>query len=139
MPQSRRNQGFTLIEILLVLAIIGIISAIAIPTYLNQRRRARVIGDAMANAQVIRMQMETRKADNGIYGPAAGSYTWNVGAAPSDPNFLPGFTPRGNSDMNYQVVIGANGLTYTLTCTDPTLGATAYQTNQNGEELVRLQ
>lgn len=139
MSGSRSNRGFSLVEILLVLAIIGIISAIAIPSYLGQRRRARVIGDAIANCQVIRMQLETRKADNGTYGPAAGNYTWINGVA-SDATFLPSFTPAGNSKMNFDITIGNTGLTYVLTCTDPSIsgGVTAFQTNQNGEELARL-
>jgi hypothetical protein len=84
------------------------------------------------------MQLETRKADNGVYGPAAGNFTWINGVA-SDPTFLPGFTPAGNSRMNFDVTIGADGLTYILTIADPSLGgATAFQTNQNGEELARL-
>ena len=51
MNRTRRVNGFSLIELLLVLAILGIISGIAIPSYMGQRRRARIIGDAQANAQ----------------------------------------------------------------------------------------
>ena len=139
MFRNRKNEGFSLIEVLLVLAIIGIISGIAIPMYLGQRRRARVIGDAIANAQTMRMLLETRKADNGVYGAVGSAYTWVSGSA-SDTTFLPSFNPGGNSQMNYAVVIGSAGLVYTLTCTDPSIsgGVTAYQTNQNGDELARL-
>jgi len=93
----------------------------------------------MANAQVLRMQLESRKAENGLYGTVGTSYTW-INGTPSDATFLPSFTPKGNSKMNYDVAIGATGLTYVLTVSDPTIGTgvTVYQTDETGKELARL-
>ena len=135
-----KNRGFSLMELLLVLAIIGIVSAVAIPSYLGQRQRARVIGDAIANAKSLQLALETRKAENGIYG-ATGSYEWAPdGSKTSGPTLLPSFQPQGASKMNYALRIDASGLTYTLTISDPSIngGAVAFQTNQAGEELKRL-
>lgn len=138
--RSSSHKGFSLVEMLLVLAIIGIISGIAIPSYLGQRRRARVVGDAMANARVISMLLESRKADNGVYG-AVDVYTWTNGTPDAKASgLLPNFTPNGNSLMNYNLVIATSGLAYTLTVVDPSYSGspTVYQTNQNGAELARL-
>ncbi len=138
MPNRARQRGFSLIEALLVLAIIGIISGMAIPAYLGQRRRARVVGDAMANAKVMAMMLESQKADTGIYG-ALGTYNWtSTGAVLS---VLPAFSPSGNTKMSYSLNIVTSGLAYTITAVDPSLPGSpiAYQTDQTGAQLARLQ
>lgn len=139
MFQRNRTRGFSLVEILLVLAIIGILSSIAIPSYLGQRRRARVIGDAIANAKILQMALESRKAENGTYG-TAGTYTWTAAGARPASDLAPSFIPAGNSKMNFEVLVGSTGITYTLTVKDTTLGGVnAYITNQAGTETYRLQ
>lgn len=143
MRQRSKVMGFSLVEILLVLAILGIISGIAIPSFLGQRRRARIIGDAQSNAQVLRMQLESRKADTGVYGAPAATCTWTAsGGIPSGSNNLaPTFLPKGNSKMNYTLTMGSTGLAYTLTVNDPSMAGSpiAFQTNQNGEVLKKME
>jgi len=135
---SSKQLGFSLIEILLVLAIIGIISAIAIPSFLSQRRRARIIGDANANAQVLRMALEARKAETGIYAASGLSLAWTAsGALPSSAvNPVPGFVVKGASKMNFKIVVANAGLSYLLNVTDPNMGnAVVIQTDQAGRQL----
>ena len=116
--KTRSNQGFTLVELLLVLAIIGIISGIAIPTFLGQRKRARVIGDAKANAAALAMQMESRKAEAGVYGTNGTTVTWTSGFV-SASTFLPNFSLKNGTQMNYSLTINNGGVGYSLTVTDP--------------------
>ncbi|OQA32041.1 MAG: Type II secretion system protein G precursor [Acidobacteria bacterium ADurb.Bin340] len=131
-----RQHGFTLVELILVVSILGIITAIAVPTFLGQRKNARVVGDAKANAKVMQMMLEDRRADRGIYGPA-GDYNWTngdpVGTAAT---VLPAFTPKGSSKMNFVLHITNGGAAYTIEVSDPLYksGATLFRTNQNGKD-----
>jgi type II secretory pathway pseudopilin PulG len=122
------------------MAIMGIIAAIAIPAFVSQRRRARLIGDAESNAQVLRMQLETYKADAGIYGTSGAQYAWTGGVLTAGGTAASAlnFTPKGNSRMNFSVTVGGAGLTYAINVMDPSLGASyvIYTVNQNGSATI---
>jgi prepilin-type N-terminal cleavage/methylation domain-containing protein len=136
MKRENDAAGFSLIELLLVLAIIGIISAVAIPSFLGQRRRARRIGDAQSNAQILRMALETYKADNGIYGN--GSYNWTASGGPDTAAkaLLPSTTLSG-TQMNFALAVSAGGLTYNLVVRDPlTANASVFTINQIGSSKI---
>ena len=60
------KKGLTLIEILIVVAIIGILAAVAIPGYVGQQRRA-ARSEASTNLQNLRLLLEQKFADQGSY------------------------------------------------------------------------
>ena len=62
----RDEKGFTLIELLVVILIIGILAAIAIPSFISQKDKA---GDASAKSYARNMQtaQETYFTDNNAY------------------------------------------------------------------------
>ena len=67
---SEENEGgFTLIELLVVMIIIGILAAIAIPVFLNQRKKA-VDASMKSDARQVANEMETAFTDTQVY-PAA--------------------------------------------------------------------
>lgn len=65
---DKRNKGFTLAELLVVVAIIAVLVAVSIPIFTSQLHKAQVATD-MANvrsyyAQLQHEYMETGKIDN---------------------------------------------------------------------------
>jgi type IV pilus assembly protein PilA len=60
------EKGFTLIELLVVMIILGILTAIAVPSYLSFRDRANKSA-AAADVRAIVPSIESYFADNGTY------------------------------------------------------------------------
>ncbi len=70
-----RNEGFTLIELMIVVVIIGILSAVAIPNFLNMRERA-MEANTKRGCHVVQLTAEDYAVRNGgNYSDAAADIT----------------------------------------------------------------
>jgi type IV pilus assembly protein PilE len=81
----RRATGFTLIELMIVVAVLGILAAIAMPIYSSFVQRSKIIG-ATARLSDVRAQMEKYFMDNRTYlaGAACGVQDPTINAYNSD-------------------------------------------------------
>jgi type IV pilus assembly protein PilA len=72
---AREESGFTLVELLVVMLILGLLAAIAIPAFFNQREKAKDSG-AKEMARTAETAMETYATDNnGDYtAPTSGTF-----------------------------------------------------------------
>jgi prepilin-type N-terminal cleavage/methylation domain-containing protein len=69
------KKGFTLIELMIVVAIIGILASIAIPNYLLYSAKSRQV-EAKTNLGAIYMSQMAYRAEYDIYAAVLGSLDW---------------------------------------------------------------
>ncbi|MDQ2735034.1 MAG: prepilin-type N-terminal cleavage/methylation domain-containing protein [Pseudomonadota bacterium] len=122
-----RKHGFTLIEVMITVAIVAILAAIALPSYSQYVQRGRITG-AISNLSSMRVKMEQYFQDNRTYNNAAappcGLPGTSVAPLPTDPYFT--FTcPVANAT---QFTILAQGI--------GTMAGFQYSIDQNNTHLT---
>ena len=69
--QRFSKKGFSIIELMVVIAIIGILAAIAIPSYMGVQKRAKR-SEFKTNLEILRLLEEKYYAENSVYLACAG-------------------------------------------------------------------
>ena len=114
MGLDKNRKGYTLIELMVVVAIIGILGAIAIPGYIGYRLRAER-SVAWTDLQALRLLEEQFYAEINAYtGPL--NNTADFAAA------LPAFQPDPSSMYTYTVANGATGDTQSFVARAQSIG-----------------
>lgn len=123
--QLKRGAGFTMLELLIVIAIIGILVSMGTVAYSSAQKRARD-SKRVSDMKAIQSGLEQYYADNNSY-PAAGSNcnpgtTYLPGGVPSDakPSPHPAYAPSNCTTTTYcycATLEGTGGNATNATCT----------------------
>jgi len=126
MAISHKPQAFTLIELLIVVAIIGILAAIAIPNFLQAQIRAKV-ARGQAEMRTLGVNLETYRTDADVYVPDP---TWWFGFCP--PSWDPSKCNSGSVSEKYPLRLLTTPIEYTASLpTDPFPNRTDWLPHEN--------
>ncbi len=125
--KSRNNAGFTLLELLIVVIIIGILATVAIPQFTNATKRAkeseaRAVIDSILTAEV------AYYAEKGVFSQAMSDL---IASIPTMKNWTSAANPGGNSTLVSITMVDKNDGTHFMGGIMDNLQARTV-TNENG-------
>jgi type IV pilus assembly protein PilA len=134
---SRRQAGFSLIELLIVIAIILIILAIALP----RLGRARMYAQEMGAMKTITTIHTAQAQYFSQYGKFAGTLVElgppaSGAAGPSSSDLIPGGLATTGEGSGYKYVLALNATGYTLNATPMAFGTTGGRTFYSDQSLT---
>jgi len=77
-----RQAGFTLIEMMVTVAVILILAAIALPSFFGESRKAKALSEVQPMFSDLRIRLEQFLQENGHYPPTIGESTLHPSGAP---------------------------------------------------------
>lgn len=120
-----RKRGFTLVEIMIVVAIIALLAAIAVPSYLSTKRTANESA-AKSNVRTLSTAAETyATANNGSYPADAAALATYIPSAAS----YCGATVQGYA---YTCTLAASGYTIVAAPSSTASGSVTYTATTGG-------
>lgn len=134
-----KQHGFTLVELMVVVAVIGILAAVAIPNYSSYVTRGK-IPDATSNLSAKRTQMEQYYQDNRTYvgapacvADATSSKYFNFSCPVLTANTYTIQAAGTGSMLNFTYTVNEqNAKTSTITAAGWTGNAACWATKQDG-------
>ena len=129
------SRGFTLVELMVVVAIIGVLASVAIPSFANYQLTSKR-SEAFANLASLAKAQKAYYAEFNDFVPVAAEPSFTLGAvpttikrdkAPLETAFATvGWVPDGDVFFDYDTATAADPLTGTCTCTEACFTSTAY-------------